>query len=64
MQGRASYTWSRSIDNGSWESGLFLVESGMTAEGDRANSSFHVRQSLAAGLSYELAVFVAVGRRR
>lgn len=54
FRGTVSYTWSHSIDNGSWDSGLYLVEPYSLALSDRAASSFDVRHNVAAGLSYAL----------
>jgi hypothetical protein len=51
LQGVLSYSWSHAIDNGSWDSGIFLVEPGRD---ERASSSFDVRHSLTAAWSYLL----------
>jgi hypothetical protein len=40
----AAYTWSHSIDNGSWDSNVWLVDP-RGAASDRASSSFDVRHS-------------------
>ncbi len=52
LQGVVSYTWSHAIDNGSWDSALALVQPGLSAASDRGSSSFDVRHSLTAALSY------------
>ena len=52
FQAILSYTWSHSIDTGSWDSPVYLVAPGLTAASDRASSNFDVRQSFAAALSY------------
>ena len=54
LSGIASYTWSHSIDNGSWDSGSYLVGNGISASQDRGPSNFDVRHSLSAGFSYYL----------
>ncbi len=48
-QGLASYTWSRAMDNGSWDSGIYLAGS---AHADRGPAAFDVRHNLSAGLSW------------
>lgn len=50
-QGLASYTWSRAMDNGSWDSGLYTAGSAAT---DRGPAAFDVRQNFSAGLSWQL----------
>lgn len=50
-QGVASYSWSKAMDNGSWDSGLFMV--GPNIE-ERAVASFDVRHSLTASFSHDL----------
>jgi hypothetical protein len=50
----ASYTWSHSIDNGSWDSGSYLVLDGIGTSTDRGPSNFDVRHSFAAGFNYDL----------
>jgi hypothetical protein len=50
----ATYAWSHSIDNSSTDSGLYWTGSGLTEAGDRASSDFDVRQSFAAGFTYEI----------
>lgn len=54
LQARAAYTWSHSIDNGSWDSAFALVSSGLPPERDRGASSFDVRHALTAALSWRL----------
>ncbi len=57
LRANASYSLSRSIDNGSWDSALYLVmpERGFTADRDRGPSSFDIAHSMTAALSYPLA---------
>ena len=47
LQVNTGYTWSHSIDNGSWDSGLALVQEsqGIAAARDRGSSSFDVQHS-------------------
>ncbi len=52
LQGTFSYTWSHAIDNGSWDSAVFLLYPGRP--GDRGSSDFDIRHSVQAGLSYRL----------
>jgi hypothetical protein len=54
LQGLVSYTWSHSLDNASWDSGLYLVQPGITASRDWASSAFDVRRSFNAALSFDL----------
>jgi hypothetical protein len=54
LQGTAAYTWAHSIDNGSWDSGVYLAEPGVALPADRASSSFDVRHNWNAGLVYSL----------
>jgi hypothetical protein len=49
-QGIASYTWSHVIDNGSWDSGIYLAGS---AAADRGPAAFDVRHNLSTGLSWQ-----------
>jgi hypothetical protein len=53
LRGIATYTWSHSIDNGSWDSSLMLVYPG-TAAPDRGSSNFDVRHSATLAMAYEL----------
>ena len=50
----ASYTWSHSIDNGSWDSGSYLIGNGITARSDRGSSNFDVRHLLTVGFQYDV----------
>jgi hypothetical protein len=50
LQGLASYTWSHSIDNGSWDSGIYLPPTG--GSNDRGASAFDVRHCFSAGLNW------------
>jgi hypothetical protein len=57
-QGIASYTWSRAIDNGSWDSGIYLAGS---AASDRSFAAFDVRHNLSSGLSWRHGHWVVSG---
>lgn len=50
----AAYTWGHSIDNGSWDSALFLAAPGQGRHMDRGSSDFDVRQSLQAALVWNV----------
>jgi hypothetical protein len=50
LQGLASYTWSHSIDNGSWDSGIYLPQ--LTSGSDRGPSAFDVRHNFSAGITW------------
>lgn len=56
FRANATYSFSRSMDNGSWDSALYLVmpERGITADSDRGPSSFDIGHSLAGAVSYPL----------
>ena len=54
LQGVVSYTWSKSIDNGSWDSGTYLLFPGTGSDGDRGRSNFDARHNFQASLSYRL----------
>ncbi len=54
LQGLASYAWAHSIDNGSWDSGVALVTPELPAANDRGSSSFDVRHTFSAGLTWDL----------
>jgi hypothetical protein len=54
FQGNLSYTWSHAIDNGSWDSAVFLLYPGTPRNGDRGSSDFDVRHSLQAAFLYRL----------
>lgn len=49
----ANYRWGHSIDNGSWDSAVALVTPQYSAARDRGASSFDVRHSFSAAVSYE-----------
>jgi len=55
LQGVVSCTWARAIDNGSWDSGTFVVFPGLDSSQDRGRSNFDVRHSFQAALSYTMA---------
>jgi hypothetical protein len=48
-----AYTWSHSIDNGSWDNAVFYTQGPWTAASDRASSSFDVRQNFTASLEWD-----------
>ena len=52
LQGVAAYTWSHSIDNGSFDSGVYLAAQQLSPTADIGSSSFDVRQNLNAGFTY------------
>jgi hypothetical protein len=52
LQGTASYTWSHALDNGSYDSGLYLAASQLPPTADWASASFDVRQNFVAGFSW------------
>lgn len=54
VQALASYSWSHSIDNSSSDNGLYWAGPGVSALSDRASSDFDVRQSLTAGVTWDL----------
>jgi len=54
VEGTVSYTWSHSLDNGSSDSGVYLVQSGSTAARDWGSSAFDVRHSFSAAFSWDL----------
>jgi hypothetical protein len=53
LRGVATYTWSHSIDNGSWDSSLMLVYPGSAAR-DRGSSNFDVRHAGTLAMAYDL----------
>jgi Carboxypeptidase regulatory-like domain/TonB dependent receptor len=52
LDGMASYTWSHSLDNGSWDSAVALVAPGIDDARDRGSSSFDARHVFSAAFSY------------
>ncbi|HKE26445.1 MAG TPA: TonB-dependent receptor [Bryobacteraceae bacterium] len=52
LQGIAAYTWSHSIDNGSFDSAVYLAAQQLSPASDIGSSSFDVRQNLNAGIMY------------
>jgi hypothetical protein len=50
FEGLASYTWSHSIDNGSWDSGIYLPQ--VNGGSDRGPSAFDVRHNFSAGITW------------
>jgi hypothetical protein len=52
--GSLSYTWSHSIDDGSLDSSMFLIQPGYSLSEARGSSDFDVRQSFSAALSYRV----------
>ena len=51
LQALASYAWSHSIDNGSWDSGIYLPQT--AGRSDWGSSSFDVRHNFSAGLTWQ-----------
>lgn len=51
FQALTSYSWSHSIDNGSWDSGVYLPQS--TRGSDRGSSSFDVRHNFSGGITWQ-----------
>lgn len=51
LRGFAAYTWGHSIDNGSWNSAMFLLYPGVN---DRGSSDFDIRHSFQSGVVYDL----------
>jgi hypothetical protein len=54
LQGVVSYTWSHAIDNGSWDSGTYVVYPGLGNRQDRGDANFDARHSFQAALAYRL----------
>jgi hypothetical protein len=52
LQGLASYSWSHSIDNGSWDSGIYLAQT--SSRDDRGPSAFDVRHNFSTGLMWKI----------
>jgi hypothetical protein len=53
VEGIANYRWGHSIDNGSWDSAVALVTEEYTSSRDRGASSFDVRHSFSAAVTFE-----------
>lgn len=51
LEGTAAYTWSHGIDNGSYDSGVYLAAAELPAGADTGASSFDVRHNFNAGLT-------------
>jgi len=49
-----SYTWAHSIDDGSFDSSMFLIHPGYSLSEARGSSSFDVRHSFTGALSYRI----------
>lgn len=54
LQGLASYAWSHSIDNGSWDSGIYAP---LSVDGNRGSSAFDARHNFSAGMGWEMPGF-------
>jgi len=52
VQGIAAYTWSHAIDNGSYDSAVYLAAQQLPPAADRGSSSFDVRHNLTAGFTF------------
>ena len=61
FEGVANYTWGHSIDNGSWDSAVSLVDADYAASHDHAASSFDVRHSVSGALMFESLGFGRAG---
>jgi hypothetical protein len=48
-----AYTYSHSIDNGSWDNAVYFTQGPWSAASDRASSSFDVRHNLVASLAWK-----------
>jgi hypothetical protein len=64
LQAIASYAWSHSLDNGSWDSGLYLAGPHLQPRNDWGASSFDVRHGFTAGFSYTLRAWEVSGMLR
>jgi hypothetical protein len=60
--GSVSYTWSHSIDDASQDSSVFLIHPGYRLSEARGASSFDVRHTLTAALSYQVPHSTPAGR--
>jgi len=54
LQGIASFTWAHSIDNSSQDGDLFSPDAAFAGTTDRGSSSFDIRRSFSAALTYDL----------
>ena len=54
LQGRLSYAWSHSTDNGSSDSALQWVGDGTLGDRNRGSSDFDVRHSINASMTYDI----------
>src|SRR5262249_42706720 len=52
VQGTAAYTWSHAMDNGSFDSGVYLAAAQLPLSADRGPSSFDARHNLVGGFTY------------
>lgn len=50
----SAYTWAHAIDNGSWDSNVWLVDPLRTRDRDRASASFDVRHSANVALTWNV----------
>lgn len=53
LSSTVAYTYSHSIDNGSWDNAVFYTQGAWTAASDRASSSFDVRHNFGASLVWQ-----------
>jgi hypothetical protein len=51
-EGSAAYTWSHALDNGSYDSGLYLAPSQLPSSPDWGSASFDVRHNFSAGFTW------------
>ncbi len=54
LHATASYSWSHSIDNGSWDNAVYYAEWPWTAANDRGRSAFDVRHNFIAAVDWAL----------
>jgi hypothetical protein len=53
LSSTVAYTYSHSIDNGSWDNAVYYTQGPWTAASDRASSSFDVRHNFTASLVWQ-----------
>ena len=55
MWASLAHTWSHSIDNGPWDSSIYIVQGPFSARRDRASSDYDARHLVSAGITWDLA---------
>ncbi len=53
LSSTVAYTWSHSIDNGSWDDAVYYTQGPWTPAADRASSSFDVRHNFTTSLVWQ-----------